>query len=238
MSEIIYKQLPLNFGESTIPTLDNFWPGPNAPVIHELDLFLKQIQNAQSEKCFYLWGSGETGLSHLLQAICFHTQETGKLAAYLPLEQYNDWSLECFDGLDEVDMLCLDNIEAIASEPNWQEAVFDCFNRRREANRAIIITGHAAPAVTNLSLPDLKSRLSWGLVFELKALSDDDKVSMLQFRAEKSGLIISQDSIKFIMHHCSRNTKILIGMLKKLEESSLMMQRKITIPFIKELFNI
>ena len=89
------------------------------------------------------------------------------------------------------------------------------------------------PKQLNCVLPDLQSRLAWGLTLEIKNLTDQEKIGVLQLRATFRGFQLSDDVASYLIHHCSRNMRDLFALLEKLDQASLIAKRKITIPFVK-----
>ena len=142
------------------------------------------------------------------------------------------------DGLEQIDFICLDDIQLIAGNPIWQQAIFDLYNRVLEQNSRLLISGDQSVGQLGLTLPDLVSRLSWGLTEQLKPLSDNEKVIALQFRALKRGLTLTDEAANFLINRLSRAMSNLIMSLDMLDKASIREQRKITIPFIKYVLKI
>jgi DnaA family protein len=138
------------------------------------------------------------------------------------------------DGLESIDIICLDDIDVISGEPQWQQAIFDLYNRLLEQNKRLIITGNQSAQQLGITLPDLVSRLTWGYTEQVKALTDEEKIKALQFRAQQRGLLLSDDVVKFLLNRLSRDMGSLIESLDVLDKASIIEQRKITIPFIKD----
>lgn len=187
----------------------------------------------QGEKFLYLWGNSGSGKSHLLQACCqaFNTTES---AIYLPLHLLKSWGAESIEDLDEQCLICVDDIDAIAGDPVWEEALFHLYNRIKDKEQGLcIISSNQAPAATALQLPDLRSRLGWGLVMQLQELQDEEKIKALQKHALLRGFELSPTVAQFLITRCSRNMHHLYQLLKRLDEASLAEHRKITIPFVK-----
>jgi len=194
-------------------------------------------RNAIDEKSiigFYLFGLSGVGKSHLLHASCGYAAEHGLTSVCLSLGEVEQYGVAVFDGLEFINLVCLDDIQVIAHSALWQQAVFDLYNRISEQGNKIIITGDKTVKQLNLSLADLASRLSWGYAEQLKVLSDEDKLLALQFRASQRGLTLNTDVASFLISRLSRDMKSLLAALDKLDKASIREQRKITIPFIKE----
>ena len=147
-------------------------------------------------------------------------------------------SVEVLDGLEQIDVICLDDIQLIADNPIWQQAIFDLYNRVLEQSNCLLISGDQSATQLGLGLPDLVSRLSWGLTEQVKPLLDDEKVAALQYRAAKRGLTLSNEAANFLLNRLSREMGNLIASLDILDNASIREQRKITIPFIKDVLHL
>ena len=222
------RQLPLAITANTDTRFDNFFSSEaNKPTVTALQQF---TANA-SETVFYLWGNQGSGISHLLQAAqnCCdgHSQ-------YLPLPLFLDYPAAAItEGLEQVALLCVDDIQVIAGTPQWEEAVFYLFNRLRETGGQLVVGSHRPPRELSLSLPDLHSRLQWGGVFQLHSLTDSEKQQALQFVAQHSGLQLTEDVAHYILTHSSRSPGFLFELMRRLDDASLAQQRRLTIPFVK-----
>ncbi len=183
---------------------------------------------------FYLFGIADSGKSHLLHASCAFAQDCNKTSVCLSFSELQHLSVEVLIGLENIDVVCLDDIHLIAEQPQWQQAVFDLYNRITEQGKQLIITGNKSVNELALTLPDLRSRLSWGFVEQLKLLTDDEMLIAIQFRATQRGLLLNDDVSNFLLTRLSRNMRTLIESLDKLDKASMREQRRITIPFIKE----
>ena len=183
---------------------------------------------------FYLFGLNGVGKSHLLHACSTYAASLGKSSLCLSFSELKHLAVEVLDGLEHIDIICLDDIDVISGEQQWQQAIFDLYNRLLEQNKLLIITGNQSARQLGITLPDLVSRLTWGYTEQVKALTDEEKIIALQFRAQQRGLLLADDVVKFLLNRLSRDMGSLIESLDVLDKASIREQRKITIPFIKE----
>src|SRR5690606_29473922 len=130
-------------------------------------------------------------------------------------------------------LVALDHLQAVAGQPDWEEALFHLFNRIRDRQSHLLIAADQAPAHTAVRLPDLLSRLSWGVVYQVQELDDNDKILALMLRARKRGLNLSDDVARFMLSRGPRDMQGLCDLLDRLDAASLAAQRKLTIPFVK-----
>lgn len=227
-------QLPLGVTFREHAVFDDFLPGDNAQTLGALRHALARLDDT----LIYLWGASGSGLSHLLQASVHELQGQGLTVMYLPVTDCLDYGLQALEGLDEMDVVALDDIDLIAGRPEWQEAVFHLFNRLRDSGRLLLVTSHASPLQQPIELPDLRSRLSWGLTFQVQPLSDEQKLDWLVWKARRRGLTLEADVAAFLINRVARSMVTLVEAFERLDERSLAQQRRLTIPFIKEVLSL
>lgn len=221
------SQLSLALALRDSATFDNFYAANNQQVIHALQ--------DPSESFVYLWGGEGTGKSHLLQASCHHIAQQGGTPAYLPLSQWQELSPAYLEGLETMDLVCIDDIEQIAGQGDWEEALFHLYNRVRDSQCRLLVAAKSSPTQLPLQLPDLRSRLAWGLVLQLNELDDEDKLACLQLRAHNRGFELPTEVGHYLLKRSPRNMEALLQLLERLDQASLSAQRKLTIPFVREL---
>lgn len=226
-------QLSLSMRLRDDATFANYYPGANAGTLGYVE-HACETENQWLDSVLYLWGSAGVGRSHLLQAACLRVEERGGRALYLPLAELAHHGPQLLDNVEFCDLVCLDDIQAVLGQPHWEEALFHAFNRLRDAGKQLLIAAHAPPRELSIKLPDLQSRLSIALVFQLHELSDDDKLRALQLRASRRGLQLPDDVGRFILSRSERSMTVLFETLEQLDRASLQAQRKLTIPFLKE----
>jgi len=229
------SQLTLSVQLPDDETFASFQSESNQMVVQQLCHFLDGIVDENKKvHSLYLFGLTGVGKSHLLHASCAYADTLGVTSLCLSFSELTQLSVDVLDGLENIDLVCLDDIQLIAGNKKWQQGVFDLYNRMIEQNKCLIITGDQSVAQLNISLPDLVSRLSWGLTEQLKPLSDKEKSFALQYRAQQRGLYISDDVASFLINRLSRDMTSLLAALEQLDQASIREQRRITIPFIKD----
>lgn len=227
-------QLTLSISLRDDATFANYFTQENTFAVQAL----QQLAKGQGEHSIYLWGKVGTGRSHLLQAICHEAEAQKRTASYLPLSEHVFLDPAMCEGLEAMDIICIDDIDAIAGQKDWEEALFHLFNRVRSAEKYIVFAATAALQDNPVKLPDLRSRLAWGLTYQLKPLSDEEKMAALNLRAKNRGMNIPADVSQFLFNRYSRDMNDLFVALDKLDQTSLQEQRKITIPFVKQVLAI
>lgn len=217
-------QLPLQIKLNDAATFENYLPAGNADLL--------KILQAGTEAYLYLWSGEAAGKTHLLQALC-HTAGPGQ-AMYLPLEEVALLEPEVLEGLDQYNLVCLDDVRCIAGKPDWELALFNLYNQLRESGGRLCISSNAPPNQLGIKLADLVSRLNWGLVYQIQPLSDQHKTAALQLRATQRGFQLPDEVANYLLSRFPRDLHNLFAILDKLDEATLQAQRRLTIPFVKQ----
>ena len=220
-------QLTLGVGLDDDAQFKNFF-------VSDANRSLVSVLAASEEEPFlYIWGNGSPGLSHLLQASCNKTTAEGRAAIYVPLVDRSQFAPQILEGAESLSLVCIDDIENIAGDVEWEAALFTAFNAMRQTGTQLIVAGHMAAQQLKIQLPDLLSRLQSGLLFQLSELSDGDKLLALQLRARQRGLDLPDAVGEFILLRADRNLSALMQILDELDHSSMQQQRKLTVPLVK-----
>ena len=215
--------------------LENYYPGKNQHALQQVT----QAASGQGEFLTYLWGKSGVGATHLLQGACHYAVQQGLAAMYVNLAHCHHLPVQVLHGLEQLQLLCLDEIQAIHGAPAWQEAIFHLYNRMRaKPNSRLIVAANGPVASLPIPLADLTSRLAWGITYQLLPLSDEEKLAVLQSRAKARGLCLSEDVGNFILRRCVRTMGDLFYILEKLDIASLAAQRRLTVPFVKSILNL
>jgi len=208
--------------------MDNFLALPRVqPLLSALHTQL----TPSGEAIIYLYGAAGAGKSHLLQASC-HLSNVDTL--YLPLSELRQYPpREVLQGVERLGRICIDDIHAVLGDASWELALFNLFNNARQQGCRLVVAGDAAPRVLSVQLADLRSRLTWGIVYQLTQPDDADKAVILQFRATRRGLTLSPGVASYIVNRAPRAMSQLLEVLDRLDKASLAQQRALSIPFVK-----
>lgn len=234
---MVTEQIPLRFAWRDGFSFENYFAGGSLKSNAEAVYHLHQLasENTGDEQFLFLWGFAHAGKSHLLQAACQQAADSGLSVAYLPLTEIGDLHPEMFTGLEQLSLVCVDDVQVLAGNKQCEEALFHLYNRIRDAGNKMIVAGDVAPKALSMSLGDLQSRLSWGPVFHLQELNDANKIAALQLRASARGFELTEEIGLFLIRRSARDMVSLFALLDRLDDASLAQHRKLTIPFVRGL---
>ena len=217
------KQLLLDLGAEKPQDLDTFVIGKNSELVHLLRRLALRAATELNERFVYLWGDSGAGKTHLLRALAA-TAGTRHIQA--------ESNAEAFLFVPEVTLYLIDDCQALS--PDSQIAAFNLFNEVREHNAALVVAGAVPPAVLQLR-EDLRTRLGWGLIYQLHGLTDDEKIAALNHAAAARGLVLPAGVLSYLLTHFRRDMRSLSAMLDALDRYSLETQRPITLPLLRSL---
>ena len=217
------KQLPLGVRLRADATFDSFAAGANAEVIAAL--------RHSSAQALWLWGARGSGKTHLLQAVC---AAAGQSAAYFPLDRELGLPPDALLGFERSQILCLDDVGAVAGDLAWEQVLFRVFNETAEQRTRLIFAADAAPRQFTWSLDDWRSRANASVVYQVRDLDDAGRVEALRLRAAQRGLDLPPETTEYLLRRIPRDLSSLYAVLDQLDEASLIAQRRLTIPFIRD----
>lgn len=216
--------LPLQLADHAV--FASFLAGDNETLVATL----VDLSGGNAGQGCWLWGAVATGRTHLLQAVC---DAAGDRSAYLPLDTLGTAGPGLLEGLESRDVVCIDDIDRVAGDDEWERALFGFYNALHEAGGQLVIAAAAAPRETGFSLADLASRMSKLPVFHLRPLSDQQRVAALQLRARHRGLELPVETASFMLRRSRRDMASLYVLLDRLDLEALKAKRRLTIPFVR-----
>ncbi|MCG6937453.1 MAG: DnaA regulatory inactivator Hda [Gammaproteobacteria bacterium] len=232
MASLIHPQLPLGFEPGELYTFDSFVAGSNSVAAG----LAQQTAAGAGEKQLYFWGGRGLGKSHLLQASCNLAAKNQRTVCYLTRAEILNQPADIFEGLEQLELICLDDLESWLTDESRETALFDLINRVREGDSYLIMASENPPDEAFIKLPDLRSRLSWGPVFQLQNLTDREKLQALRYRAKQNGLELPENVAAYLIQRYPRDMFALFERLAVLDKASMAMQRKLTIPLVRSVF--
>ncbi|MEN8204454.1 MAG: DnaA regulatory inactivator Hda [Pseudomonadota bacterium] len=228
-----HPQLPLGLALRDSARFNTFFPGQNLETVDGL----KQSATGVGESLVYVAGEEGMGKTHLLQAACHAAVQSGRTTSYLPLQELLEYTVTVFDDLEQLDLVCIDDVSAIAGHDDWERGLFDLFNRVRQTGGTLLIAGEKRPDQAGFLLPDLVSRLGWGLTYVLKSLGEGEMIAALGCRAQARGLELPEETAQYLLRRFPRDLQTLFALFDTLDMASLIEQRRLTVPFVKSVLD-
>jgi DnaA family protein len=229
MAPQVEEQLPLRVQLRDDATFENFYSSDAQEFASQIKLSAAGV----GEQSIFVSGAAGSGCSHLLQAACHEAESKGLNSVYLPLDELVNYSPAIFDSLEGLPLIALDNVQSIAGLPEWEEALFHLFNRVRDSGGRMLFAANNTPDQLGIQLPDLLSRLVWGLVYSIDESSTEFKMAALQFRAKIRGMDMTDDVAKFVVKNVNGQMESMFEVLQKLDNASLSAKKKLSRPFVK-----
>jgi DnaA family protein len=238
------KQLALGVRLRADAVFESFAPGSNRELI--------AVLRGGGSAPLWLWGGEGSGKTHLLQAVCAAAAgDTGSggaalkatapdaaaacaAAAYFPLERPLTLPAAALAGFENCSVLCIDDVDEIAGELQWEQALFRLFNEAAELGTRLIFAARAAPRGIDWSLDDWRSRAAASVVYQLRDLDDAGRLEALRLRAAQRGLQLPAETADYLLRRMPRDLPSLLEVLDHLDEASLVAQRRLTVPFIRD----
>lgn len=222
-------QLPLGLELRDSARFDGFFPGPNREAVDSLRL----AAAGQGERLVFIAGPAGMGKTHLLQAACQHAAGVQRSSTYLPMQQLSGLAPGVLEGMEQMDLVCLDDVQLVAGDAAWERALFELFNRLRDAAGTLLVAAEQRPDLAGFGLPDLVSRLGWGVTYVLRPLADADMLAALSCRAAARGLELPEETASFLLKRIPRDPATVFDLLDRLDRASMIEQRRLTVPFVK-----
>jgi DnaA family protein len=217
--------LPLRLDDHAI--FDTFLAAGNEPVVD----YLQSLASAAPGQGAWLWGAPATGKSHLLQATCERFDDR---AAYLPLADLSGAGPALLEGLASRQLVCIDDLDGVAGDEDWERGLFILCNDLVEAGHHLVVSASCPPRESGIALADLRSRLQRLATFHVRELDDAGRVAALQLRASHRGVELPGDTARYLMARSRRDMQSLYELLDKLDLAALRAQRRLTIPFVRD----
>lgn len=227
------RQIPLPLGNFDRFNFELYWSGSNHAAVEHL----RRVAGGETADNIYLWGGPATGKSHLLQAACTLAATAQRQVMYIPLEDTSGLSPDLLQGVDGLDLVCLDDVDRVAGSSEWEIAIFNLYNQLQENHKSLIVSARTGTVGIPLALPDLRSRLAAGVSWHLTPLTEADRLQAVQQRATVRGFELPDEVVDYLSKRVARDMHSLFDWLDRLDHASLAQQKKLTVPFVRELLN-
>jgi len=226
------KQLTLGVQLKERATFASFLTARNT----ELVAHLQHVAAARPAGATWIAGPHTAGKSHLLQAVCA-ALPTGVRAAYLPLETLLPFGPGALDGAENLELACYDDVQTIAGSAEWEERLFSVWQRALERGTTLLFAARENPAHVAYELADLKSRLASSVVFPVRELNDEEQIAALNLRAHLRGFELPAETARYLQRRFPRDMRTLCEILDTLDDAAFAAQRRITVPFIRDVID-
>lgn len=222
----LLAQLPLALMLGDHASFETFVTGSNVAAVEHV----RSLASGDAETV-WLWGAEGAGKSHLLQAACRAATAAGRRAMYVALPAASPAILA---DLEQVEVLAIDDVHAIAGELTWERPLFVILNAFSSRNGALLLAANAPAAQCGFRVADLQSRGAGAVTYRLAPLSDEGRAAALRCHAAARGLELDAAAAEFLLKRVARDMTALTLWLARLDRASLSAQRRLTIPFIRE----
>lgn len=219
--------LPIRLRASSV--FQSFYVGANDSVVRQL---MALVPN-ERPLVTWVYGPASSGKTHLLQALSAQAGQNDHSAAYWPLRDVHSLDADLLAGCESLSFICLDDFEAIVGNAAWERAIFRLYTELEDHGGRLLIAAAAPPTNLQIGLRDLASRVAAGTVLRLRALSDDEQIAALALRATRLGLDLPVDTAHYLLRRLPRDMATLCDALDKLDQASLVTQRRLTVPFVR-----
>ena len=222
----LLAQLPLALMLEDHASFETFVTGSNVAAVEHV----RSLASGDAETV-WLWGAEGAGKSHLLQAACRAATAAGRRAMYVALPAASPAILA---DLEQVEVLAIDDVHAIAGELAWERPLFVILNAFSSRNGALLLAANAPAAQCGFRVADLQSRGAGAVTYRLAPLGDEGRAAALRRHAAARGLELDAAAAEFLLKRVARDMTALTRWLARLDRASLSAQRRLTIPFIRE----
>lgn len=222
-------QIPLQLEPARPDRFADFIPGPNDAALQATRLLLDDPGGS-----LFLSGPKGSGKSHLLNAACHDARERGMGAFYIALKHLPEEAAAGLEGLQMLDLVCVDDFDRVAGNAAWERALFRCFNEVRAASGRLLIASRKPLGQLEFGLPDLESRLAWGVRLKLQYPDDDGKLEVMRQRARSLYIELPDDVQAYVLKNSRRDMASLLEVVERLKDAAFAGKRKITVPLARE----
>jgi len=226
------RQIPLGLRLPDRALFASFLPARNVEALEHV----RRVAAGELTGLTWLCGPRGAGKTHLLQAVCAAASARMR-AGYVPLAQVAPLGVGVLEGLPQLDCLCLDDLDAVAGQGEWERAIFGLLRELEDCGGRLVVAAAAPPALLQWALADLGSRCAAGAVLPLRVLDEAEQQVALKLRAKLRGVELPDETLQWLLRRFPRDMGSLYELLDTLDEAALVAQRRLTIPFIREVLS-
>lgn len=192
--------------------------------------YLERVARGAIGDWIWLHGPAGRGKTHLLSA-CYRA--AGRPAGYLDAAELLASGPDSLAQVTGFELVLLDNFDR-ALKPGWEEAWFHQLNRWKDAGVQLVAASRLRLREVQLSLPDLQSRLRRMIEVPIAPLDSTARAALLERRAAARGFALPPAVVSYLLSREARSAVELVALLDRLSRESLRAQRKLTVPFVRQ----
>ena len=223
------RQLALQIQINERASLNNFFVSKkNNKTIQ----FLKNILLGSDKGVqIFIDDLGSNGKSYLLQAICNDFSNSNNSSIYIPMQEAINLDPSILEGVSELNLICIDDIDLINKRRDWEIALFNLINECYEKECFLLLSG----SINKLeAIPDLVSRIKKMETLRLEAINDDELLEATKAISKNLNIEISDKNMNYLINNSKRDIKTIFRTLSQLEKESLERKKSIGLNLIKE----
>ena len=222
------RQLALQIQINERASLNNFFVSKNNDKTIQI---LKDLLNSKNGVQIFIDDLGSNGKSYLLQAICNDFSNSNNSSIYIPMKEAINLDTSILEGVSELNLICIDDVDLINKTREWEIALFNLINECYEKECRLLLSG----SINKLeAIPDLVSRIKKMEILRLEAINDDELLEATQAISKNLNIKISDKNLNYLMNNSRRDIKTIFRTLSQLEKESLERKKSIGLNLIKE----
>ena len=225
-------QVPLSLVMSRGRRFENFEATPeNAELVEAV----RRVAVERTPDRVLISGDAGSGKSHLLESASATASAGGEAVAFVPMREWCSQPVDAVRGLGRSGLLCIDDIDAIAGDREWEEALLALVEAAASRRTRVLVSAGRSPFRIPFALADLRSRLSAATVYRLREMDDESRARALRRHASGRGIEIPDDVVGYVLARHRRDMPSLVALLDRLDYHSMAHQRRLTVPFVRGL---
>ena len=223
------KQLTFPWNKSFHSSFEGFYIDPKNKQLISI------LENISINENMYIYGLKNSGKTYLLQSLCNKYSKNDKSSLFLPLMDVIKYGVEIIDSIENMDLVCIDGLEAVSQNKEWEIGLFNLINNAQQTGCRLVFTSSSEEGAINFSLADLDSRIRKFQSHEIFPISDDHLLKALKKITNLRSISLGEKEAQYLITYTKRNIADLVNILESLDQLSMENKRRITIPLIKEL---
>ena len=223
------KQLTFPWNKSFHSSFEGFYIDPKNKQLISI------LENISINENMYIYGLKNSGKTYLLQSLCNKYSKNDKSSLFLPLKDVIKYGVEIIDSIENMDLVCIDGLEAVSQNKEWEIGLFNLINNAQQTGCRLVFTSSSEEGAINFSLADLDSRIRKFQSHEIFPISDDHLLKALKKITNLRSISLGEKEAQYLITYTKRNIADLTIILESLDQLSMENKRRITIPLIKEL---